>query len=149
MLCNAFIFNKCRGRSCICPIGNRMSETLMGKEGYSFKFDPSACEACGGHCCTGESGYIWAKYDEIVNMAAFVNLSVEEFATMYLKKVKHRYSLVEKQLAPDNFACIFFDEKQERCTIYPVRPLQCRTFPFWEQFKQDEEEVRKECPGIV
>ncbi len=121
----------------------------MEKEGYSFKFDPSACEACGGHCCTGESGYIWAKYDEIVNMAAFVNLSVEEFATMYLKKVKHRYSLVEKQLAPDNYACIFFDEKKERCTIYPVRPLQCRTFPFWEQFKQDEEEVRKECPGIV
>jgi Fe-S-cluster containining protein len=121
----------------------------MEKEGYGYKFDPSACEACGGHCCTGESGYIWAKYDEIVYMAAFVNLSVEEFATMYLKKVKHRYSLVEKQLAPDNFACIFFDEVKERCTIYPVRPLQCRTFPFWEQFKQDEEEVRKECPGIV
>jgi len=122
---------------------------LLEKEGYSFKFDPAACEACGGHCCTGESGYIWAKYDEIVNMAAFVNLSVEEFATMYLKKVKHRYSLVEKKLAEDNYACIFFDETKQRCSIYPVRPLQCRTFPFWEQFKQDEDEVRKECPGIV
>jgi len=122
---------------------------LMEKEGYGYKFNPSACEECGGHCCTGESGYIWAKYDEIVNMAEFVNLSVEEFATMYLKKVKHRYSLVEKKLAEDNYACIFFDETTERCTIYPVRPLQCRTFPFWEQFKQDEEEVRKECPGIV
>jgi len=122
---------------------------LMEKEGYGYKFNPSACEECGGHCCTGESGYIWAKYDEIVNMAAFVNLSVEEFATMYLKKVKHRYSLVEKKLAEDNYACIFFDETTDRCTIYPVRPLQCRTFPFWEQFKQDEEEVRKECPGIV
>jgi Fe-S-cluster containining protein len=122
---------------------------LMEKEGYGYKFNPSACEECGGHCCTGESGYIWAKYDEIINMAEFVNLSVEEFATMYLKKVKHRYSLVEKKLAEDNYACIFFDETTERCTIYPVRPLQCRTFPFWEQFKQDEEEVRKECPGIV
>ena len=121
----------------------------MEQEGYDYKFTPSACEACGGHCCTGESGYIWAKYEEIEKMAAFVNLSVEDFATMYLKKVKHRYSLIEKQLAPDNFACIFFDASKKRCTIYPVRPLQCRTFPFWEQFKNDEEEVRKECPGIV
>jgi len=129
--------------------GLMMEDKLMEKEGYGYKFDPSACETCGGHCCTGESGYIWAKYDEIVNMAEFVNLSVEDFATMYLKKVKHRYSLVEKKLAEDNFACIFFDETKQRCSIYPVRPLQCRTFPFWEQFKNDEEEVRKECPGIV
>ena len=122
---------------------------LMTHEQYAFKFNPNECEACGGHCCTGESGYIWAKYDEIEKMAEFVNLTVEDFATMYLKKVKHRYSLREKQLGPDNFACIFFDESMKRCSIYPVRPLQCRTFPFWEQFKNDEEEVRKECPGIV
>jgi len=124
-------------------------ENLMSDEGYSYKFDPSACEACGGHCCTGESGYIWAKRYEIENMATFVNLSIGEFATMYLRKVKHRYSLIEKQLAPDNFACVFFDEGKKRCSIYPVRPLQCRTFPFWQQFKDNEEEVRKECPGIV
>jgi len=116
---------------------------------YNFKFDPKACEACGGHCCTGESGYIWAKYPEIEKMAEYLKLSVEEFATMYLRKVKHRYSLTEKKLAPNNFACVFFDEEKKRCGIYPVRPLQCRTFPFWEQFKSDEEEVRKECIGIV
>lgn len=103
---------------------------LMTHEQYNFKFDSTACEACGGHCCTGESGYIWAKYAEIEQMAEFVNLSVEEFATIYLRKVKHRYSLIEKQLAPDNFACVFFDETKKRCSIYPVRPLQCRTFPF-------------------
>ena len=122
---------------------------LMTHEQYSFKFNPNECESCGGHCCTGDSGYIWAKYSEIERMAAFVNLGIEDFATMYLKKVKHRYSLIEKQLGPDNFACIFFDESMKRCSIYPVRPLQCRTFPFWELFKNNEDEVRKECPGIV
>ena len=71
---------------------------LLTHDQYSYKFDPCACEACGGHCCTGESGYIWAKYDEIEKMADFVNLSVEDFATMYLRKVKHRYSLIEKSL---------------------------------------------------
>ncbi len=116
---------------------------------YSYRFDPSACEACRGKCCRGESGYIWAKYPEIVDMADFLEMSVEDFATMYLRKVKHRYSLTEKQLGDNDDACIFFDETQARCTIYPVRPLQCRTFPFWEQFKSNEQEVRDECPGIL
>jgi len=122
---------------------------LLSEEGYTYKFTPSACEACGGHCCTGETGYIWTKYEEIDAIASFLQLSIEEFATRYLRKVKHRYSLIEKQLSSDNFACIFFDESKKRCSIYPVRPSQCRTFPFWEQFKNNEDEVRKECPGIV
>ena len=122
---------------------------LLSETGYGYQFDPSACEACGGQCCTGESGYIWANYEEIEKMANFVNLSLEDFATMYLRKVKHRYSLVEKKLSEENYACIFFDETLKRCSIYPVRPRQCRTFPFWEQFKNNEDEVRKECPGIV
>lgn len=122
---------------------------LLHNENYSYQFDPSACEACGGHCCRGESGYIWVKYSEIEQIASYLELEIENFATMYLRKVKHRYSLVEKKLAEDDYACIFFDDTKRRCSIYPVRPLQCRTFPFWEQFKQNEEEVRKECPGIV
>ena len=116
---------------------------------YSYRFDPAACEACGGKCCRGESGYIWAKYQEIIDMAAYLEMTVEDFAVQYLRKVKHRYSLTEKQLGEEDYACIFFDETKERCGIYPVRPSQCRTFPFWEQFKQNEKEVREECPGII
>ncbi len=123
--------------------------TILRQEGYTYGFDPSACAACGGACCTGESGYIWAKYNEIENMAVFLELSVEDFAKMYLRKVKHRYSLREKKIGEGNYACIFFDAEHERCTIYPVRPLQCRTFPFWDSFKNHEDEVRKECPGII
>ena len=41
---------------------------LITHEQYNFKFNPAECEACGGHCCTGESGYIWAKYAEIEKM---------------------------------------------------------------------------------
>jgi len=76
-------------------------------------------------------------------------MSLENFAKIYLKKVGHRYSLVEKKLAEDDYACIFFDTDKKRCSIYPVRPLQCRTFPFWQQFKNSEDEVRRECPGII
>lgn len=122
---------------------------LISQEGYGYQFMPSACEACAGACCTGESGYIWAKYDEIEKMAAFLELTIEEFATMYLKKVGHRYSIIEKQIGIADYACIFFDEAKRRCSIYPVRPRQCRTFPFWETLKNSSEEVKKECPGII
>jgi len=126
-----------------------LNNNLLSQDGYDYKFTPSACESCGGACCTGESGYIWAKYTEIEEMAKFLELTIEEFATMYLKKVKHRYSLIEKKLSDENYACIFFNEKLKQCSIYSVRPRQCRTFPFWETFKNNKEEVIKECPGII
>jgi len=121
----------------------------MSHAQYNYRFDPSACEACGGKCCRGESGYIWVKYAEIEHMADFLEISLEDFGKMYLRKVKHRYSLTEKQIGEDDYACIFFDERQRRCTIYPVRPRQCRTYPFWESWKQNDDEVRDECPGII
>ena len=126
-----------------------MDNSIISQEGYDYQFSPSACETCGGACCTGESGYIWAKYPEIEKMADFLSLTIEEFATMYLKKVKHRYSLVEKRLDDENFACIFFNNELKQCSIYEVRPRQCRTFPFWETFKNNKEEVKNECPGII
>ncbi len=122
---------------------------IISNEQYSYSFDPKACESCGGKCCRGESGYIWAKRDEILAMADYLDMELDEFAQSYLRKVGHRYSLREKALSEDDYACIFFDETKERCTIYPVRPRQCRTFPFWEQFKNNEDEVRRECPGIL
>lgn len=126
-----------------------MQPTVLSEVGYDFKFTPSACEECGGACCTGSSGYIWVKYSEIEQIATFLELTVEEFATIYLKKVKHRYSIIEKKLDDENFACIFFDEKLKQCSIYPVRPRQCRTFPFWETFKNNIKELKDECPGII
>ena len=122
---------------------------IVKKEGYDYGFTPSACASCGGACCIGESGYIWIKYPEIEKMAEFLELTIEEFATMYLKKVKHRYSLIEKRLDEENYACIFFDETINQCSVYSVRPLQCRTFPFWETFKGNLTELKKECPGII
>ncbi|HHO41884.1 MAG TPA: YkgJ family cysteine cluster protein [Epsilonproteobacteria bacterium] len=122
---------------------------MLKQEGYKYCFDSSKCLECGGHCCRGESGYIWVDYATIATIADFLSLEVEEFAKIYLKKVGHRYSLIEKVLSEDDVACIFFDENLNRCKIYKVRPKQCRTFPFWEQFKNSEDEVKNECPGVV
>jgi len=122
---------------------------IIKKDGFSFGFNPSACEECGGKCCIGESGYIWVNPLEIDKIARFLNLSSDEFKKFYLIKVGYKFSLKEKKLDENNYACIFFDEKNKNCSIYDVRPTQCRTFPFWDFFKTHIDEVKKECPGIV
>jgi len=53
-------------------------------------------------------------------------------------------SLKEKS----NKDCIFWDSN---CTVYRARPLQCRTFPFWESIvasAQNWEVTASGCPGI-
>jgi len=124
-----------------------MIET-MTKEGFPFSFNPSACESCEGNCCIGESGYIWVTPTEIKKIATFLKQDEPDFRNQHLRKVQYRYSLKERQVG-ESFECEFFDMSQKRCTIYDVRPSQCRTFPFWDYFKEHIQEVEKECPGII
>ena len=38
-----------------------------------------------------------------------------------------------------------------RCRVHRVKPAQCRTFPFWDELLDDEdewEEAKKYCPGL-
>ena len=119
---------------------------IIKKDGFKFGFNPSACEECGGKCCKGESGYIWTNPLEMQKIANFLNISVDEFKKFYLIKVDYKFSIKEKQYE-DGYACVFFNDG--KCSIYEVRPNQCRTFPFWDFFKTNISEVKKECPGIV
>jgi len=125
-----------------------MSE-IIKKEGFSFSFNPKACEECGGKCCTGESGYIWVTPIEMQKIANLLKISVDELKAMFLIKAGYKFSIKEKELDKNNYACWFFDEKTSRCKIYEARPNQCRTFPFWDFFKNNVEVVKKECPGII
>ena len=69
--------------------------------------------------------------------------------TLSLFKAGYKYSIKERQISKDSYACVFFDLNKKQCSIYDVRPTQCRTFPFWEYFKNNIEEVKEECPAIV
>jgi uncharacterized protein len=51
--------------------------------------------------------------------------------------------------------CIFLDRKKIRgkavCSLYDVRPLQCRTWPFWAENLEHRnawDAAGKSCPGI-
>ena len=101
------------------------------KEGLHFK-----CQGC-GQCCTGCPGYVWVNERGIAKIAKFLNISIEEFSKNYLRLVKGYYSLKE---LPETYSCIFL--KGKKCSIYPVRPVQCSTFPWWPHNLKNEEEWR-------
>ena len=121
---------------------------LMREEGYSYAFNPKACEECEGRCCTGESGYIYVTKAEIFAIAELLGLDVNEFALKYLFKKGYKYSIKERKVG-ESYECVFFDKQNNGCTIYDARPKQCRTFPFWDYFKTRVDELKDECPGIV
>ncbi len=120
----------------------------MFKDGFNYAFEVDACTSCKGNCCIGESGYIWVTPNEIQNISSFLSLGIDKFYEKYVKKVKYKYSLKEIEYN-GGLKCIFFDEKKKGCGIYSVRPKQCKSFPFWEHFKNNIKEVENECPGIV
>ena len=120
---------------------------MLEENGFDFGFDSKACEECQGRCCIGESGYIWVTPKEMKALSSGLNINIDEFITKYLSKIGYRYSLKELDFN-GGFRCVFFDIEKKRCSVYENRPMQCRTFPFWDHFKNNIREVEKECPGI-
>src|SRR5947209_8178156 len=91
------------------------------KDGLKFK-----CTQC-GNCCTGAPGFVWVNEEELTAIADFRKEPLEEVMGLYTSQVGSDRTLREKP----NGDCIFYD-RRAGCTIYPVRPRQCRTWPFWE-----------------
>ena len=102
------------------------------------------CTQC-GQCCTGEPGYVWVDDDEMKRLAKFRGEPLHEFTAVHTYKTRGGRSLREKA----NGDCVFW-EAGRGCTVYPVRPVQCRTWPFWESNVATPEawdDVTAICPG--
>jgi Fe-S-cluster containining protein len=97
------------------------------------------CTRC-GKCCTGAPGYVWVNDAEMMAIAEHRGETVAHTAALHTRPVGRRVSLREKA----NGDCIFYDPA-DGCTIYPVRPRQCRTWPFWESNIVTPEAWEKTC----
>ena len=85
--------------------------------------------ACCGNCCRWE-GVVHVREIELPPIAHFLGISVEELIDKYTRLSDDRKGLVYAD-KPDG-SCVFQDENN-LCTINPVKPLQCATFPYdWE-----------------
>lgn len=122
------------------PLAVVQGDETWYKAGLAFK-----CTGC-GKCCTGSPGYVWVTHEEIVALADYLKLSLSDFSKLYLRLVNGRYALKEKM---PNYDCIFLDGKQ--CSVYSLRPKQCKTFPWWVQnleTPEDWEMASRRCEGI-
>ena len=84
------------------------------------------------------------RTEEMHRIAEFLGIRFRDLIKQYVRRVGERWSLIEKPTGD----CIFFDSG---CTIYPVRPTQCRTFPFWKENLTNPgawEQTAKNCEGI-
>ncbi|QDU95864.1 YkgJ family cysteine cluster protein [Lignipirellula cremea] len=118
-----------------------MSEEKWYAGGLQFE-----CTGC-GDCCTGTPGYVWVSEEEIAVLAAHLETDIDNFEKFYVRRIGARKSL--KELPQVNFDCIFLDEAR-RCTVYEARPLQCRTWPFWDsnlKTKETWKQTCSVCPG--
>lgn len=82
------------------------------------------CQRC-GNCCRWP-GFVRVDGNEIAAIAAFLELSADEFIDRYTDLRPSRAGLMLKS-HPDG-SCIFL-EGVNTCTIQAVKPQQCRDFP--------------------
>lgn len=103
------------------------------------------CTGC-GNCCTGAPGYVWVRDEDIERLATHLGLDVDAFERRYVRRVGVRKSLLEYS----DGDCVFFDPKNRNCSVYEARPLQCRTWPFWDSNIESPaawKHTCKVCPG--
>jgi Fe-S-cluster containining protein len=108
------------------------------------------CVQC-GRCCAGPTqGYIWVTRKEIELIANHLNETVSRLRQRFLKRIGLRTTIIEHPTTKD---CIFLQKKNGRrtCIIYPVRPSQCRSWPFWPNNLESSDtwdKAAQKCPGI-
>ena len=108
------------------------------------------CQQC-GRCCSGPGqGYIWATKPEVKFIADFLKISIGQLRKKYLRRYNLRTSIIEHPVTRD---CIFLRkiDGRKKCLIYPVRPSQCRNWPFWASNLTNPNawnRTAQKCPGI-
>lgn len=105
-----------------------------------------SCTQCGG-CCTGGGDYhVYLNATKADEIRRFLGVGSAWFKRRYLDYDEN--SLVLQSHADGR--CILLD-KDGRCRVYPVRPVQCSTYPFWPEVVMTTKAWRNEarrCEGV-
>lgn len=109
---------------------------------YPFEF---RCRRS-GNCCSRPGGFVRVEESDVEAIAAHLGLTRDG--------VRGRYVDTARGVLKDGMAgrCVFLaDGAEPTCTIYPVRPDKCRTWPYWPELLESEEALAgamRMCPGI-
>lgn len=103
------------------------------------------CTGC-GKCCTGGGSYVVeVSRVEQRRIQRHLGISWPWFRRRYV----FRFDEETESLPMLKGRCEFLDDNMH-CRIYQVRPLQCRTYPFWPELMNPKawRAERKRCEGI-
>lgn len=100
------------------------------------------------NCCVsrGEYGFVYLSKADIKRLSEFMGLKTLNFIKLYCDKTEELIHLKEINTNGD---CQFLLNK--KCSVYAGRPIQCRTWPFWEEnmnAKTWSNVISKNCPGV-
>lgn len=108
-----------------------------------FRFQCTGC----GDCCTGRGDYY-------VEVSRAEQRCIQQHLKISWRWFRRRYVTVDAdgtqslQWAGDR--CVFLGGER-RCRIYPVRPQQCHTYPFWPELVKSParwQRESKQCDGM-
>lgn len=109
-----------------------------------LQFECTQCHAC----CRHDPGYVFLSRPDLETLARGRGLSPEAFVEAYCRWVDLGHGPVLSLKEKKNYDCVFWDQG---CTVYADRPVQCRTYPFWEGPLASADKWKWEgqfCPGI-
>jgi len=120
------------------------------------------CKRCSS-CCRFDSGYVFLSLKDVLVIEKTLDMKQTEFIQTYcrwIESVNNTYQLALKEKT--NYDCIFWKDKIKKeqkpednleggCSVYEVRPLQCRAYPFWHSILCDKDTWKmaaRDCPGM-
>jgi Fe-S-cluster containining protein len=106
-----------------------------------------ACTRCACCCVAGGGYYVFLNGDDVEGIRAYLRVSRSWFRRRYLCRLPDGERVAAWK---SDGRCVFLDAGGV-CSVYPVRPLQCRTYPFWPEIVGRRADWRREsrrCEGI-
>lgn len=103
-----------------------------------------ACQPGCTKCCNVR-GFVYITENDLQRMANHIGVTLKEFEKAYVIRFKH----VLRLRKPKTSQCHFLTENG--CSVHPVKPVQCRLYPFWPELVENRANWQAEramCPGI-
>ncbi len=114
---------------------------LDPNSGLRFECQPGCRKCC------EVSGYVYLTENDVSEAARFLNMEQSVFEAQYIYRTRNMRRV--RKPSGKSKQCPFLNESG--CGIHPVKPVQCRLFPFWPELVEDRKAWKKTgtwCPGI-
>jgi Fe-S-cluster containining protein len=95
--------------------------------------------------CCRRKGFVYLTEDDVARAATFLGMTPAVFEKRFIYRTKN----LRRLRIPRAGQCRFL--AADGCSIHPVKPTQCRIFPFWPEVAESGRDWRQAaawCPGI-